>query len=72
MTLRPSDYDRHGDIIPSGWKEEKGDLISRSALKEAITEHCRSEAENLNHFWYDENIIKLIDNAPTVSESEDK
>ena len=22
--LRPNDYDRYGDIIPSDWKEEKG------------------------------------------------
>ena len=42
------------------------DLISREALKKAISEHCRSETECLNHFWYDENIISLIDNAPTV------
>ena len=34
--LRPNDYDRNGDIIPSGWKEEKGDLISREALKKAL------------------------------------
>lgn len=40
--------------------------IDADALKNAILEHCRSEKENLNHFWYDENIIKLIDNAPTV------
>lgn len=25
MTLRPNDYDKNGDIIPSGWKEEKGE-----------------------------------------------
>ena len=46
--------------------DPSGDLISREALKEAITEHCRSETECLNHFWYDENIIAIIDNAPTV------
>lgn len=46
--------------------------IDADALKEAITNHCRSEAENLNHFWYDENIIKLIDNAPTVSDRYDE
>lgn len=49
-------------------KENKGDLISREALKKAITEHCRNETECLNHFWYDENIIALIDNAPTVAD----
>lgn len=42
-------------------------LIDADALKYAITNHCRSEAENLNHFWYDGNIISLIDNAPTVA-----
>lgn len=41
-------------------------LIDADALKKAITEHCRSEMECLNHFWYDENIIALLDNAPTV------
>lgn len=44
------------------------DLISRKALKKAIFEHCRSETENINHFLYDENLIALIDNAPTVSD----
>ena len=34
MTLRPSDYDKNGDIIPMSCKEDKGDLISRSVLKE--------------------------------------
>ncbi len=43
------------------------DLISRSALKKAILEHCRSEIEAINHFWYDDTIISLINNAPTVT-----
>ena len=42
------------------------DLISRSALIKAICEQCRSEKECINHFWYDENIISLITNAPAV------
>ncbi len=42
------------------------DLISRKALKKAILEHCRSEIEAINHFWYDDTIISLIDNAPSV------
>lgn len=42
------------------------DLISREALKKAILGHCRSEIEAINHFWYDDTIISLIDNAPTV------
>ena len=44
----------------------EGDLISRSALKKAILEHCRSEIEAINHFWYDDTIISLINNAPSV------
>lgn len=24
--LKPNDYDKNGDIIPSDWKEEKSDL----------------------------------------------
>lgn len=56
MTLRPNDYDRNGDIIPSGWKEEKGDLISRSALKE----------EFLKYKPYAVDFLSLINNAPTV------
>ena len=41
--------------------------IDAEALIKAITKHCRSEVECLNHFWYDENIVALIDNAPIVS-----
>ena len=41
-------------------------LIDADALEKAITEHCRSEVECLNHLWYDENIIALIENAPTI------
>lgn len=47
-------------------------LIDAEALKKAISEHCRSEKECLNHFWYDENIIALIDNAPTVDITEEQ
>ena len=58
--LRPSDYDRNGDIIPSGWKEEKGDLISRSALIKEINE---------NHELFEKERVYLegiVLNAPTV------
>lgn len=41
-------------------------LIDADALKKAILGHCRSEIEATNHFWYDDTIIALIDNAPTV------
>ena len=66
MTLRPNDYDRYGDIIPMSWKEEKGDLISRSALKEAFLNHSCTEFEIKNMCRANENVIALIDNAPTV------
>ena len=59
MTLRPSDYDKYGDIIPDSVREDKGDLISRSALKEEI--------ENLIGYSLSyEAILNAIDNAPTV------
>lgn len=50
--------------------DKSGDLISREALKKAIFRRCRSEEENLNCFWYDENIVALINNAPTVEITE--
>lgn len=59
-------YDIHTAIAQGIPYEPKGDMISRSALLNAISEHCRSEEENLNRFWYDENIVALIGNAPTV------
>ena len=43
-------------------------LIDADTLIKAITEHYRSEVECLNHLWYDENIIALIENAPTIEE----
>ena len=55
------------------WKKAErpqGDLISRSALEKAILEHCRSEIEAINHFWYDDTIITLIENAPSVETEE--
>lgn len=58
MTLRPKDYDSNGDIIPSGWKEEKGDLISREALKE----------EFFKYKPYAVDFLSLIDSAPIVEE----
>lgn len=67
--LRPNDYDRNGDIIPDSVREDKGDLISRSALKEDI-QKCKNEP-NYQHEgedWRNGLCIAedLIDNAPTV------
>lgn len=61
MTLRPKDYDSNGDIIPSSWKEEKGDLISRKWLTDAIR-------NRKTYLSYEDakDVIDLIDNAPTV------
>ena len=55
--LRPKDFDSNGDIIPMACKEEKGDLISREALKKRFEElHLHPD------------LIELINNAPTVSD----
>lgn len=61
MTLRPKDYDSNGDIIPSSWKEEKGDLISRKWLTDAIR-------NRKTYLSYEDakDVIDLIDNAPAV------
>lgn len=69
MTLRPDDYDKNGDIIPDSVKEDKGDLISRSALKEEYALLMWRE-----HNPYDtvkvcdivNQTLDFIDNAPTV------
>ena len=47
-------------------------LIDADALLKTIFEHCRSEKEIINHFWYDENIIGIIANAPTIESSQSK
>ena len=44
-------------------------LIDADELIKAMSEHGRSETEVINCFWYDENIIALICNAPTVTKS---
>lgn len=59
--LRPKDYDSNGDIIPMACKEEKGDLISREALKKVLCE----EYEAREHY-IGEIMLKAIDNAPAV------
>ena len=41
-------------------------LIDADEFSKSIIEACRSETECVNHLWFDENIIKLIDNAPTI------
>lgn len=60
MTLRPSDYDSNGDIIPDSVRENKGDTISRSALKDEIvnSDYLSSDEKSL--------FLSRIDNAPTV------
>ena len=55
--LRPKDFDSNGDIIPMACKEEKGDTISRSALKEAF---YKEECKNGNHYFIYYNEGNLI------------
>lgn len=62
IPLRPQDADSNGDIIPMACKEEKGDLISREALRKAF--HNRIYYFNKSS-WDEANAI--IDNAPTVN-----
>ena len=63
MTLRPNDYDKNGDIIPSGWKEEKGDLISRSRLRKNMEFICMGIMAGTEPYNAP---LTEIDNAPTV------
>ena len=71
--LRPEDYDSNGDIIPMDSKEEKGDLISRSALREAFTAW-----KTMDDYYHDTDCndiplseaFDLIDNAPAAEEIE--
>ena len=51
--LRPQDYDSNGDIIPMACKEEKGDLISREALKKALKEY--------KYCGFYDKVIEIID-----------
>lgn len=60
--LRPSDYDKNGDIIHDSVREDKGDLISRSALKAEVETLI---GYSLSYESY-EAIINAIDNSPTV------
>ena len=57
--LRPKDFDSNGDIIPMACREEKGDLISREALKTAV----RQRQWHIDDI---EEVMKIIDNAPTI------
>lgn len=59
--LRPKDFDSNGDIIPMACKEEKGDLISRKWLTDAIR-------NRRTYLSYEDakDVIDLIDNAPTI------
>lgn len=78
--LRPDDYDSNGDIIPMSMKEEKGDLISREALKKQVKELLDLAVKRVDDtpnnspcyrmYVAQENerarLIDLIDNVPTV------
>lgn len=79
--LRPKDYDSSGDIIPMSWKEEKGDLISREALKEdfksrlALCNEWIAKAKDKETKIragavkaYIAEVLMTIDKAPTVKE----
>lgn len=59
--LRPKDFDSNGDIIPMSMKEEKGDLISRKWLTDAIR-------NRKTYLSYEDakDVIDLIDSAPSV------
>ena len=61
--LRPKDFDSNGDIIPMACKEEKGDLISREALKENGTVIAIVNGEKMKVVP-----VKFIDNAPTADD----
>ena len=68
MTLRPNDYDRNGDIIPDSVREDKGDLISRSALikwvDDSVSQYGNQySTDMLNMFGL---FREIIDSAPTV------
>ena len=65
--LRPNDYDKNGDIIPMACKEDKGDLISRSALKKTFENACIYGLP-LNELYGA--ILKIINSAPTVEPNE--
>ena len=66
--LRPKDFDSNGDIIPMACKEEKGDLISRSALKGVIETYrpikCFTDKDIGKNRMVDFCLAE-IDNAPT-------
>lgn len=62
--LRPKDFDSNGDIIPMACREEKGDLISREALKKKFE---RLVDETIPYGGVAVNDMReLIDNAPTI------
>ena len=62
--LRPNDYDRNGDIIPMSWKEDKGGLISRATVWEALCLDKYGEGKMMSA-----NIVKtVIANIPVVEE----
>lgn len=71
--LRPQDYDSNGDIIPMACKEEKGDLISRSALLEAIEkerQYLLARGQTGAEHILVHHCLPIIDNAPVAEEME--
>ena len=71
--LRPKDFDSSGDIIPMSWKEEKGDLIIREALKNLLLDSKPDDIQlsDINFFTGDikvslKFVLNIIDNTPAV------
>lgn len=61
--LRPKDFDSNGDIIPMACKEEKGDLISREALRKNMEFICMGIMAGTEPYNAP---LTEIDNAPAV------
>ena len=68
--LRPKDFDSNGDIIPMACKEEKGDFISREALKKAINSLYKYDSYTDEFDTAIKTVFGIIDNAPTVEPTE--
>lgn len=71
--LRPEDYDSNGDIIPMACKEEKGDLISRSALLKAMEkerQYLLARGQTGAEHILVHHCLPIIDNAPATEEME--
>ena len=66
--LRPKDYDKYGDVV-SDSEDKTARLIDANALKEAIRNRTQNileiRSDGKCFFTLDE-ILRLIDNSPTV------